>query len=89
MHEQAAMRNLVGRIVGLAEHEGATSVTQVDVRLGALSRFTPEHFREHYVDASRGTIAADAAVDAELADDPHDEHAADVVLLGVELEIPG
>ncbi len=88
MHEQAAMRDLVGHIVRLAEHEGATNVTHVDVRLGALSHFTPEHFREHYADASRGTIAACDDVEAELADDPYDERATDVVLLGVELEIP-
>ena len=88
MQEQAAIRDLVGHIVLLAEHEGATSVTHVDVRLGALSDFTPEHFERYYAAASRGTIAAGADVDAELADDPDDERATDVVLLGLELEIP-
>ena len=58
MHEQALMRDVIGRIVDLAETEGASSVTKVSVRLGALSHFTPEHFREHYVDAARGTLAA-------------------------------
>jgi hydrogenase nickel incorporation protein HypA/HybF len=84
MHEQAVMRDLVQHIVSVAEAEGASSVTHVDVELGALSHFTPEHFREHYVDATRGTIAEGAAVDATISD----ERGADVVLLGLELEVP-
>ena len=48
MHDQALMRDLVSRIVSLAETEGASGVTRISVRLGALSHFTPEHFREHY-----------------------------------------
>jgi hydrogenase nickel incorporation protein HypA/HybF len=84
MHEQATMRDLVRHIVTVAEAEGASSVTQVDVELGALSHFTPEHFREHYVDATRGTIAEGADVQATVSDD----RGADVVLLGLELEVP-
>lgn len=84
MHEQAVMRDLVQHIVSVAEAEGASSVTQVDVELGALSHFTPEHFREHYVDATRGTIAEGAAVEATVSG----ERGADVVLLGLELEVP-
>jgi hydrogenase nickel incorporation protein HypA/HybF len=81
------MRDLVSHIVAVAEAEGATRVTRVSVELGALSHFTPDHFREHYLDATRGTTAAGAEVDACLADDPTDR-ARDVVLLEVELEVP-
>ena len=88
MQEQAAVRDLVGHVVRLAEQEGAASVTHVDVLLGALSDFTPELFEQDYAAASRGTIAACADVDAELADDPDDARATDLVLLGLELEIP-
>jgi hydrogenase nickel incorporation protein HypA/HybF len=88
MHEQAVMRDLVRHIVSVAEAEGASNVTHVDVQLGALSHFTPEHYREHYADATRGTIAEGAAVDATVSHDPGDVRAADVVLLGLELEIP-
>jgi hydrogenase nickel incorporation protein HypA/HybF len=88
MHEQRLMQDLVGHIVAIADAEGATRVTRVTVELGALSHFTPDHFREHYVDATRGTAAAGAAVDARLATDPTDARAQDVVLLDVELEVP-
>ena len=58
------------------------------MRLGALSHFTPEHFREHFGDASRGTLAEGAAVDAVLADDIDDPRATGVVLESVEVEMP-
>ena len=53
MHEHALMRDLVARIEATAEAEGATRVTRVTVQLGALSHFTPHHFREHFEDATR------------------------------------
>jgi len=86
MHEQALMRDLVRRIVGVAESEGATGVTKVSVRLGALSHFTPDHFREHFLDSSRGTIAEGAVVDAVLDTSTTDPNAQGVLLESVELE---
>jgi hydrogenase nickel incorporation protein HypA/HybF len=86
MHEQALMRDLVRRIVGVAELEGASGVTKVSVRLGALSHFTPDHFREHFRDSSRGTIAEGAIVDAVLETSTTDPNAQGVVLESVEVE---
>ena len=71
MHERALMDDVMRKIVEVAHENGALRVTRVTVRLGALSHFTPEHFREHFVDASRGTIAEGAEVDAVLDDDVH------------------
>jgi hydrogenase nickel incorporation protein HypA/HybF len=45
-----------------ATAEGAERVTRIRVRLGALAHFTPEHFREHFEEASGGTVAENAAV---------------------------
>jgi hydrogenase nickel incorporation protein HypA/HybF len=86
MHERALMRNLIERIVGVAEEEGAARVSRISVRLGALSHFTPEHFLEHFEDAARGTCAEGAAVDAALDADVRDARARDVVLESVEVE---
>jgi hydrogenase nickel incorporation protein HypA/HybF len=88
MHERALMTDLMREIDVVARADGATRVTRVSVRLGALSHFTPEHFREHFVDASRGTVAEGAAVDAVLEDDIDDPRAAGVVLESVEVEVP-
>jgi hydrogenase nickel incorporation protein HypA/HybF len=87
MHEQALMRDVIGRIVDLAETEGASSVTKVSVRLGALSHFTSEHFREHYRDAARGTLAEGAAVEATVDDDLTAADAQGVVVESVEVEL--
>jgi hydrogenase nickel incorporation protein HypA/HybF len=89
MHERALMRDLVGRIDELAETEDATAVTRISVRLGALSHFTPDHFREHFEDAARGTRAEGAEVEATLSDDTSAADAAGVVLETIELEVPG
>jgi len=86
VHEQALMRDLVSRIVSVAEAEGASGVTRISVRLGALSHFTPEHFREHYRDAARGTIAEGAEVEAVLDGDTTGRNAQGVVLESVEVE---
>ncbi|HEU5211252.1 MAG TPA: hydrogenase maturation nickel metallochaperone HypA [Gaiellaceae bacterium] len=88
MHEQALMRGLVRRILEIADAEGATRVTRVRVQLGPLSHFTPDHFREHYVDATNGTIAAGAVVDARLGEEPTANTASDVVLLELDVEVP-
>lgn len=88
MHEQALMRDLMTRILGIADSEGATAVTRVSVRLGALSHFTPEHFREHFHDSSQGTIAEGALVEAVVEESTTDANAQGVLLESVELEEP-
>ena len=86
MHEKALMDDLMRKIVGAARAEGGTRVTRIRVRLGALSHFTEAHFREHFADASRGTIAEGAAVEAELGSDPTEPHAQGVVLESIDVE---
>lgn len=88
MHERALLTDLMREIEAVARADGATRVTRVAVRLGALSHFTEAHFREHFVDASRGTVAEGAVVDAVLENDLEDPRAAGVVLVSVELEVP-
>ena len=62
-------------------------MTRVVVQLGALSHFTPEHFREHFEDATRGTVADGAAVEAALDEDISAPRARDVVLETCEVEV--
>ena len=87
MHEHALMRAVLGRVQAVAAEEGAARVTRVTVRLGALSHFTPDHFREHFDDAARGTLAEGADVVAAVSDDLADPYAADVVIESVEVEV--
>ena len=86
MHEKALMDDLMREIATRARAENAPRVTRIRVRLGALSHFTPEHFREHFADASRGTVAEGAVVEAELRTDPIEPEAQGVVLESIDVE---
>jgi hydrogenase nickel incorporation protein HypA/HybF len=81
------MRDVIRRVEDVASMEAAARVTRVTVRLGALSHFTAEHFSEHFEDASRGTLAEGAVVDAVLEDDATDARARDVLVESVEVEL--
>ena len=87
MHERALMNDLMREIDARAVAEGATRVTRITVRLGALSHFTPGHFLEHFEDASRGTVAEGAEVISELATDPTEAGAQGVVLESIDVEL--
>jgi hydrogenase nickel incorporation protein HypA/HybF len=80
------MEDLIRKIVGVVHENGGARVSRIAVRLGALSHFTPEHFREHFADASRGTPAEGAEVDAVLEQDVQAPNATGVVLESVEVE---
>jgi len=85
MHEKALMDDLMARILTVAESEGGVRVVRIRVHLGALSHFTPAHFREHFDDAARGTLAEGAAVEADLGTDVTAPNATGVVLESVEV----
>ena len=87
MHEHTLIRDVMSRIDEIARAEGATRVTRVQVRLGALAHVTPAHFCEHFEDAAQGTLAEGAIVDAEVVGDALSEHAHEVVLESVEIEL--
>jgi hydrogenase nickel incorporation protein HypA/HybF len=88
VHEQTLVRDVLSRIDELARAEGATRVTRVRVRLGALSHVTPAHFGEHFADAAHGTLAEGATVDAEVVGDARSARAHEVVLESIEIELP-
>ena len=89
MHERALMKDVMREIEDVALQEGATEVTLVAVRLGALSHFTPLHFLEHFQDVSRGTIAEGALIEAVIDEDLTSTSARGVILERVEIEVPG
>ena len=86
MHEASLMRGLVAQLEAIARDQAATRVVGVTVRLGALSHFSPAHFREHFVEAAAGTCAAGATIEAIVDTDIRTPGAADVLLESVELE---
>jgi len=85
VHERALLDDLMGKILEVSAANGGARVCRVRVWLGALSHFTPEHFREHFADAAAGTVAEGAEVEATLDADLMDPRAQGVVLESVEL----
>jgi hydrogenase nickel incorporation protein HypA/HybF len=81
------MDDLLRAVEATAREEGARRVTRISVRLGVLSHFTEEHFREHFEDAAKGTLAEGAEVDVALRTDPTERDAQGVVLESVEVEL--
>jgi hydrogenase nickel incorporation protein HypA/HybF len=84
MHEQRLMTDLVAEVARIASFERARPVC-VRVRLGALSHFTPQHFREHWEDATRGTPFEGCAVETHEDGDPTAHAAQTVVLESIDL----
>ncbi len=87
MHEQATIRDLVATVSRVAEENDAKRVVRIRVRLGALSHFTPQHFLEHWQDATGGTIAEGCKVESELSEDLTDPNAHGVILEDVEIAL--
>jgi hydrogenase nickel incorporation protein HypA/HybF len=87
VHEKHLTEDLVRRLEELALAEGARRITRIRVKLGPLSHFTPDHFREHFEEAAAGTLAEGAEVQAEMTTDPTAPGAQDVLLETVELEL--
>ncbi|VVE01951.1 hydrogenase nickel incorporation protein HypA [Pandoraea communis] len=88
MHETGIVRNLVRQLETAARESGAVRVSGVDVWLGALSQFSPEHFREHFADEACGTLAEGAVLRIEVSHDLRDPHAQDVMMTGLEFDVP-
>ena len=86
MHEASLMKSLMGKVEQLARDHGGGRVTGVRVKLGALSHFSPDHFREHFDHASRGTVAEGASLEIELLTDISDPRAQDVILESADIE---
>ncbi len=87
MHEAHLTADLVHKLEELAAAEGGGRVTRIRVKLGALSHFTPEHFREHFEAAAAGTLAEGAEVHADLSTDLTAPGAQGVVLETAELDL--
>ncbi len=66
MHEFSIINDLIHKITTIAHEQHASKVLSVTVKLGALSHMSPDHFREHFNHATRGTVAEGAQLHIEL-----------------------
>ena len=85
MHEHSLMADLLRKIEQVAADNNAERVTRVRVWLGALSHITPEHFREHFEDSTRGTLAEGAELEVEASDDDTHPEAQQILLRSLDV----
>lgn len=83
MHELSLIADLMRKVESIAAGEKAARVLEVKVRLGALAHISPEHFRDHFARAARGTVAEDARLRVERSEDDRDPHAQEILLESV------
>lgn len=86
MHEMSLINNLLHKIEDIARKENARKVFSVKVRLGALSHISAEHFREHFEEGTKGSVAEGARLETEVCEDINDPHAQDILLLSVDIQ---
>lgn len=89
MHERSLMLDLFRKIRAVSAAHGGAPVRVLTVRLGALSHFSPDHFREHFDLESPGTPAEGARLEITSCEDLAAPHAQSVLLESLELADPG
>lgn len=88
MHEMSLMKDLMQKISFIARQNNAHRVISVKVRLGALCHISPQHFGEHFTEASVGTMAQGSRLEIEQSKDETEARAQDILLESVEVESP-
>jgi len=85
MHEFSIIKDLIRKIISIAHEQHASKVLSVTVKLGALSHISPDHFREHFVHASHGTIAEGARLNIEFTTDITAPQSQNVLIKNIEV----
>jgi len=85
MHEFSLIKDLIHKITNIAHEQHASKVLSVTVKLGALSHISQDHFRDHFVYASRGTISEGAQLNIEAQTDITDPQSQDVLIQNIEV----
>lgn len=86
MHEMSLIHDLLCRIEDIAREQQAQKITAVKIRLGALSHISADHFKEHFEEGTKDTVAEGAKLETEVSEDIHDPHAQDILLISVDVQ---
>ena len=86
MHEHSLLNDLINKIETIAREYEADHVLEVKVKLGALSHISADHFKLHFDEAVKGTVAEGAHLKIEQLTDETDPCAQDILLDSVEIE---
>ena len=85
MHESSLMTGLLKKITSVAIQQKAKKIVSVGIKLGALSNISADHFKEHFVEAAKDSIAEGATLNIEESTDITDQNAQDILVTEVEV----
>jgi hydrogenase nickel incorporation protein HypA/HybF len=85
MHEASLMTGLIKKIESVALQQKARKVVGVTIKLGALSNISAAHFREHFIEAAKSSIAEGALLAIEESHDIYDQNAQEILVEEVEV----
>jgi hydrogenase nickel incorporation protein HypA/HybF len=85
MHEFSLIKDLLHKVTTTALTQQATRVRGIKVKLGALSHISPDHFREHFIHAARGTVAESAELIIEVMTDADAPFSQEMLLEYIEI----
>ena len=85
MHEFFLTKDLIHKISTIAREQHASKVLSVTVKLGALSHISPEHFREHFVHATHGTVAEGAQLNILVMTNATDPQSQEILLENIDI----
>ena len=66
MHEFSLIANLLSKIQTISAENNNGRILAIKVKLGALSHISPDHFREHFCQATANTPIEGARLDIEV-----------------------
>ena len=86
MHEQSLMADLMRKIDAISQQQGSKNIVGVKVKLGALAHISADHFKEHFVQAAKGSRAENAKLNVEVLTDISDPNAQEILLDSIDIE---
>jgi len=63
MHEQGLIKEIMDKVLREADKHKTKKIVKVKVKLGQLSHFTPQSFKEHFYYAAQGTPAQEVGLE--------------------------
>jgi len=88
MHESGMIDELVTTALAWSAASPIRRIRSITVEVGALSPCNPEHLREHFVEACKGTWAEGASLIVIPKNDITDQHAQDVTMVNLTVDEP-
>ena len=86
MHEMSLFNGLIEKLKSVSLENDSAKILKVEVEIGALANISKEHFREHFLDFTKGTVADGAELVVHSNQNIYDRYSQEIRLLRIEVE---